>query len=247
MSSLPYIRNRLLAALPQPDYQRLSPHLEPVTLTTKQLIGIEYEPIEHAYFPLDCMISMLARTGEDTFVEVATVGRDGMFGIPLLLGTDSLPFRAFMQIPGQALRLRADVFRDEIRRGGPLVSILNRYVQMLSVQMGQGGACNGYHTAEQRCARWLLMTRDRIDGNRFAFTHEFLCQMLGVRRATVSEIAARFQSAGLIHYSRGKITIDDPEGLERNSCQCYRIIKASYDEPLIPSERGEASVSVYTD
>lgn len=230
--------NRLLDALPVAERRRILPRLEKVPLTVKQLLAMEDQCIEHAYFPLNCVISMLARTDAETFVEVATIGREGMLGVPMLLGAETMAHRACCQIPGECLRMPAGDFRRETERSGPLTAILYRYLEMLMVQLAQAGACNSRHTIEQRCARWLLMCRDRVDEDEFPLTQEFLCQMLSVRRATVSEIASKFQKAGYIEYVRGKMTILDREGLARTACECYRILRDEYNRPLNPPEGG---------
>jgi CRP-like cAMP-binding protein len=229
------ISNRLLAALPSGEYERVLRKFEQTTLITKQLLAAEHQAMEHAYFPLGCVISLLASTDPDTFVEIATIGSEGMIGTSLLYGNGAWPHRSFAQIPGECLRIRKEAFKEELERGGPFVAILNRYVQMLMVQVAQGAACNGRHSVEQRCARWLLMTYDRVASSEFPLTQEFLCQMLGVRRATVSEIASKFQQDGLIEYTRGNVTIKDPKRLEQVACDCYRLIRDEYSRPLLPS------------
>lgn len=235
LSEQAHTSNRLLAALPAHEYQRIRTDFEQITLSTKDLVATENEPMEFAYFPLDCVISLLTYTDPDTFVEIATVGKEGMVGTTLLFGNGASPHRSFAQIPGECLRVPAEVFKQEIKRGGPFLAILNRYVQMLMVQVAQGAACNVRHSIEQRCARWLLMTHDRVDRDQFPLTQEFLCQMLGVRRATVSEIASKFQQLGLIEYTRGSITINDARSLKEIACDCYRIIRDEYNRPLLAS------------
>jgi CRP-like cAMP-binding protein len=227
--------NRLLAALPESEYQRVVAKFESTTLDSKYLVAAENEPMEYAYFPLDCVISLLAYTDPDIFVEIATVGKEGMVGATLLFGDGASPHRSFAQIPGKSLRIPAEEFKKEVGRGGPFSAILNRYVQMLMVQVAQGAACNSRHSMEQRCARWLLMTHDRVGRDEFPLTQEFLGQMLGVRRATVSEIASKLQHDGLIEYTRGSITIRDSNRLEHVACECYRIIRDEYRRPLLPS------------
>lgn len=233
-------RNRLLAALPEGEYDRVLARFETVYLTTKHLVTVEDRPVEHAYFPLNCVISLVAWTDADNFAEVATVGREGMVGTSLLLGTETAPHRSFAQIPGESLRIHAEAFRDEITHNGPFVAILNRYMQMLMVQVAQGAACNSRHSVEQRCAKWLLMSHDRVDSDEFPLTQEFLCQMLGVRRATVSEIASRLQDRGLIQYARGNVTIRDTQGLEGVACNCYHIVRDEYNQLLVPPKSRRA-------
>ena len=164
------------------------------------------------------------------------MGHEGMLGIALLLGTDTMPHRAYCQIPGDCLVLGAEDFRSALNGNGAFFATLQRYLQTLMVQLAQGGACNSRHSVEQRCARWLLMSRDRVDSDEFPLTQEFLCQMLGVRRATVSEIASKFQKAGYIEYSRGLIRIKDRHGLTSAACECYRVLREEYNRLLLPRE-----------
>ncbi len=172
------------------------------------------------------------RTNAGVFSEVGTIGNEGMVGLPVFLGADQTPTEAFCQVEGEALRMRTDMFREEVKNGGGLVSILHRYTQALFTQIAQSAACNRLHSIEQRCARWLLLTQDRVEPDEFSLTHEFMGQMLGVRRATVTEVAGTLQKAGLITYNRGKITVLDRKGLEGASCECYQIIRQDYDRLL---------------
>jgi CRP-like cAMP-binding protein len=167
-------------------------------------------------------------------VEVATVGNEGMVGLPVFLGAETFSGQAFTQIPGKAVRMQVEVFRDEARQGSSLHEVLHRYTQALFTQVAQSAACNRLHRIEQRCARWLLMTRERVRADQFPLTQEFLAQMLGVRRAGVSEAVSRLQKEGLIQYSRGIITILNRSGLETVSCECYAIVKQEYDHLLKP-------------
>ena len=224
--------NHLLDALTPGEFNAVIFNFEPVVLSLKQLLIMEDQRVDHAWFPLGCVVSLLARTDGNTFVEVATIVREGMLGIPIMLGADTIPHRAFCQIPGPCLRIRADNFL-EISRSGPFSLVLHRYLQKLMIQLAQGGACNSRHTVEQRCARWLLMSHDRVDSDEFPLTQEFLCQMLGVRRATVNEIASAFQRAGYIDYARGKVTILDREGLRGVACECYRVLFDEYNRPVL--------------
>ncbi len=165
-------------------------------------------------------------------VELATVGREGMVGLPVFLGADTMPSRAHGQVPGEALRMEAGAFRAAVERHEPLVRLLNRYAHALFNQAALTLACNGVHPAEQRCARSLLQTHDRVGADQFLLTQEFLAQMLGVRRPAVSVAASMLQKAGLIHYVRGRVTVVDREGLEAASCDCYQVIKREFDRLL---------------
>jgi CRP-like cAMP-binding protein len=164
--------------------------------------------------------------------EVGTIGNEGMAGLPVFLGAETTPTLAFQQVPGEALRMRVDAFREEVRNDGALTRVLHRYTQALLTQVAQAAACNRLHSIGQRCACWLLMTQDRVGTDEFELTHEFLGQMLGVRRATVTEVAGTLQEAGLITYSRGKITVLDCQGLEAASCECYQVIREEFNRLL---------------
>jgi CRP-like cAMP-binding protein len=224
--------NRLLAALPPDEYARLAPSLETVALTLKQQLYASEQPITHLYFPVEGVVSLVQGDLDGQVVEVATVGNEGMVGLPVFLGQESTPGEAFVQIVGAAQRLSAAVFRREVGPGTPLHALLHRYTQALMVQMAQNAACNRLHPIDVRCARWLAMTRDRVPTDTFALTQEFLALMLGTRRAAVSEAAGALQEAGLIRYARGVITILDREGLEAAACACYGIIRTQYERAL---------------
>lgn len=227
------INNKLLAALPKAEYQRLLPKLEPVSLSFKQLLYECNEPIDYVYFLNNCVISLIRVMEDGGVVEVATVGNEGMSGLPVLLGGTHSHNETFVQVPGDALRMEVDVFRSEVTPGSPLHNLLLRYTQALMNMLAQAVACNRLHSIEERCCRWLLLTRDRVNSNEFPLTQEFLSQMLGVRRASVSEVAAVLQKAGLIQYHRGKMMILNRKGLEADSCECYQIIKKEFDQLLL--------------
>lgn len=225
-------KNRLLAALPLEEYERLVSNLETVSLTLKQVLYEPNVPIQHVYFPNHGVVSLVNFMEDGTVVEIATVGNEGMLGIPVFLGVDKSPQQAFIQIPGDSMRMKADVFKNEVNRGGPLQSLVQRYTQALFNQIAQSAACNRIHSIEERCCRWLLMTRDRVGSDQFLLTQEFLSQMLGVRRPSVSVVAAILQKAGLINYSRGRMTILNREGLEASTCECYRIVQEEFERLL---------------
>lgn len=226
------IGNRLLAALPPEEYKRLLPHMETVPLALKQVLYVPNQTIEYVYFPNNGVCSLIVIMEDGSSVEVGTVGNEGMVGIALFLGADRLPSEAFAQVAGNAMRMKADVFKREVFPGSPLHNLLQRYTQTLFNQVGQSAACNRLHCVEERCCRWLLMTQDRVGSDRFPLTQEFLAQMLGVRRASVSAIAAKLQKAGFISYSRGIITIVDRKSLETVSCECYKVVKQEFDRLL---------------
>jgi CRP-like cAMP-binding protein len=224
--------NLLLAALEADAYKPLSPHLEKVPLILRQKLYKPNQPIEHVYFPVNGIVSMLAQVENGTMVEVATIGNEGIVGLPLFLGAKATPGTSFSQVPGDALRMTAADFLRAIVEPGPFTALLHRYTQALMIQISQGTACNRIHSIEERCARWLLLTHDRVGTDNFMLTQEFLSQMLGVRRASVNPIAATFQKAGFIEYSRGNIRILNRKGLESASCICYKIIREEYDRML---------------
>lgn len=223
-----FVGNRIVAALPREEYKRLLPHLEPVSLRFKKYLYQSHALIEHVYFPNSGVVSMLNVMEDGGTVEVATVGNEGMVGIPVLLGADCALAETLVQVPGDAVRMKVDVFKSQVIPGSPTHNLLLRYTQALMSQMSQSVACNRLHSVEERCCRWLLQTRDRSSSDKFPMTQEFLAQMLGVRRASVSEVAAILQKAGLIRYHRGQMVIIDQKGLESGSCECYHVIKQEY-------------------
>ena len=224
--------NQLLMALPEAEFQRLLPYMERMTMKSKDMLYEPNKPIEYVFFPNHGVGSLLAVMEDGTLVEVGTVGNEGMVGIPVFLGTESTNGRAFWQVPGEAMRMKAEVLREEIKNGGPLVSLLQGYTQSLFSMLSQHTACNRLHAIEARCARWLLMSHDRVIGDEFMLTQEFLSQMLGTRRASVNAVARVLKDAGAIEYQRGIISILDRPKLEAISCECYEIIRKEYDRIL---------------
>ena len=228
-------RNRLLAALPADEYARLLPHLEPVELSQRQVLWQSEAPIRAVYFPRNCVASLLTPLEHEQPVEAATVGSEGMAGTSVVLGVGTTRFQAIAQIPGAAARLDADRLVEWLRNSdGALLPLMLRYAQALQEQTAQSVACNRRHGIDERCARWLLMTHDRVGTDQFPLTHEFLAFMLGVRRASVTVAAGMLQQAGLIRYHRGAITVLDRERLEDASCECYGVIRRKYEQLLGP-------------
>jgi PAS domain S-box-containing protein len=219
------ISNRLLAALPRKDYQRLLGGLEPVTLAYGEVLYEPGDPITHVYFPDDTLVSLLTTVGAHQALETGLVGREGMVGISAALGVEAASVRAVVQVTGTAVRMNAVRFRKAFRKSLPLQDELYRFIHAKLAQARQTAACNRFHVVEARLARWLLMTRDRMRGNRFFLTQEFLADMLGVRRVGVSTAACALHKKKLIEYSRGKIRILDRKGLEAASCSCYKFVK----------------------
>ena len=222
-------RNRLLGALPAAELRTLRPHLERVELDQREALFEPDVPIPFVYFPETAVVSLVNVLRDGGTVEIGTSGREGMAGLPVFLGEDAGTMRAFAQIPGTAIRIEAAAFARLASRSGAFHALLLRYTQAFLTQVAQTAACNGAHLVEQRCARWLLMTHDRVDGDEFPLTHEFLAFMLGVRRAGVTLAMGGLQDAQLVRYVRGRVTVADRAGLERASCECYAVVRAQYE------------------
>jgi CRP-like cAMP-binding protein len=203
-----------------------------MTLELRQLLFDFDKPIEHVYFPEDAIGSVVSPLADGSAVETAIVGHEGMIGLPVFLGTERMSAQAFIQSAGRGWRMSAAALREAVAEGGELGPRLLRYIQTVLTQVGQSSACNRMHSVEVRCARWLLMTQDRVGRDEFSLTHQFLAQMLGVRRATVTVTAGALQKAGFIEYSRGIISILDRKGLENAACECYNIIRHELDRVL---------------
>jgi CRP-like cAMP-binding protein len=221
--------NHLLAAVPRQAHRRLLAGLEQVSLSYGEVLYEPAEPIRHVYFPIDSLVSLLTTVDRQRNLEVGMVGNEGMVGMPMALGIGNSAVRALVQGSGSALRMTAARFRAEFKKNLPLQRALFRYTHLLMAQISQTAACNRFHEAEARLARWLLMTSDRVHADEFRLTHEFLAHMLGVRRVGVTQAARALQRKKLIDYSRGQIRILDRKGLEAAACTCYRIIKDLQD------------------
>lgn len=222
------VPNRLLAALPRRDYRELLPFLEPVEMAFQEVI---YEPqsrIRHVYFPNDCLVSMLTSVDDDRAAEVGLVGSEGMIGLPVALGAAVSPFRAIVQGGGTAMRMKVADFRRHFNKSDALRRELLHFTHLLMIQIAQTAACNRFHVVHKRMARWLLMTRDRVNSNEFRITQEFLALMLGVRRSGITVAAGTLQERKLIGYRRGTVTILNRRGLEAAACGCYKTVKDSY-------------------
>jgi CRP-like cAMP-binding protein len=217
--------NLLLAALPPDDLARMLPALDQVKVAVGDVLSEPGDPIRYIYFPNDCLISMMAVAEVRMTLEVGLVGREGMLGATVALGHDTTQVRAVVQRPGSASRIDADLFRAAFTRSPALQRVLYRYTDTLLAQAIQIAVCSRYHVLEARLARSLLVTRDRLQSDRFHLTHEFLAHALGVRRVGVTKAASALQQQGLINYSRGNIEILDPEGLAHAACTCYEIVR----------------------
>lgn len=224
--------NRLLAALPREDYQRLCLDLEPVELPQHKILYHAGENYNYAYFPSHSIVSTVAIMEDGSTTEIGVIGNEGMVGLPIVLDTSYTNSTAIVQVGNGGYRIPAEKLQNEIDRQGALKRLLMRYIQARIIQLGQTAACNRHHNLEQRFARWLLTVRDNIQKDEFQLTQEFISQMLGVRRTGVTEVANKFQKAGIIHYKRGLINIDSPEKLEARTCECYWLIAKEFSRLL---------------
>lgn len=221
--------NRLLDGLPEGEYKRLAPSWETISLPHGHEVCRQNGPMSHVYFPTSGMCSVVGVTDEGKVVETATVGNEGMIGIPVVLGLDFSPSTAISQVSGKGLRMPADSFLRALEVGGPLDKLLRRFIAFSLRYAYQTVVCNAQHSVEERMCRWLLMTQDRVGKEEFVLTQEFLAEMLAVRRQTVTVFAGTLQTAGFITYRRGTMRIINREGLEGASCECYAVTKAFYD------------------
>lgn len=217
--------NRILAALPREEYERLSPHLEVVRLTPGRILYNAGDVVRYAYFPMGGMICLLSTTGDGRTIEVGMIGNEGVSGIPIILKTRTAPYQIMVQLAANAMRIKGDKLREEFCRGGQLQDRLLRYTHTILTQIAQSAACNRFHSVEKRLCRWLLVSRDRVQTDTIHLTQEFLSHMLGVPRTSVTMIAGALQKEELIRYSRGKISILDRQRLEAAACECYKLVK----------------------
>ena len=213
-------QNHLLAALPPDEFARLLPRLELVSMPLGKVLYESGSQMQHVYFPTTCIVSLLYVTQDGASAEIAVVGNEGILGIALFMGGGTTPSRAVVQSAGHGYRLPAAYLKEEFNRAGPMLHLLLRYTQALITQMAQTAVCNRHHTVDQQLCRWLLMSLDRLPSNEISMTQELIVNMLGVRREGVTEAAGKLQSAGLIHYRRGHITVIDRHGLESRVCEC---------------------------
>ncbi|MBV8884409.1 MAG: Crp/Fnr family transcriptional regulator [Chroococcidiopsidaceae cyanobacterium CP_BM_RX_35] len=223
------IRNRLLAALPVSEYQRLVPHIEFVSLSNQQVLYEPKQPIEYIYFPDRTVVSLLSMMSDGSTVEVSMVGNEGVVGLPVILGHQTTTTQAIVQVADGAIRMEASLLLAEFNRGGILQSLLMRYTHALLTQLSQTVACNRLHTVEERLARWLLTISDCIQSAQFPLTQEFITQMLGVHPFDVRVAAETLQQTGRLRYSHSRITILNRSDLEATACECYEVIKAEFE------------------
>jgi CRP-like cAMP-binding protein len=225
-------QNHLLAALTAEEYARLFPHLELVPMPLGYVLYESGSKLRHVYFPTTSIVSLLYVMIDGASAEIAVVGNDGIIGVALFMGGETMPNRAVVQSAGYAYRLRGQLLKQEFNRSGELQHLLLRYTQALLTQMAQTAVCNRHHSLDQQLCRWLLLSLDRLPSNDLVMTQELIANMLGVRREGVTEAAGNVQKAGLIEYSRGRITVRDRAGLEARACECYAVVKKEFDRLL---------------
>jgi CRP-like cAMP-binding protein len=230
LSLSPRRSNSILAALPERDFDRVRPHLEPVDLPLGAAIYEAGSRVRQLYFPASGIVSLLQVMADGDSAELAVVGREGVVGIAMFMGGDTTPSRAVVQSAASAYSITADALKEEFGRGGMLQYLLLRYTQALITQMSQTAVCNRHHTVEQQLCRWLLMSIDRLgEDEELVMTQELIANMLGVRREGVTVAASKLQETGLIRYSRGRIEVIDRPKLEKRACECYGVVKKEYD------------------
>ncbi len=228
-------RNELLAALPPDEWVRWAPQLEWTDMPLGQVLYESGSTQSHVYFPTTAIVSLLYVMESGASAEIAVVGDEGVVGISLFMGGESTPSRAVVQSAGEGYRLIGRAIKEEFGRSGPVMHLMLRYTQALITQMAQTAVCNRHHSLDQQLCRWLLLSMDRLRGNELVMTQELIANMLGVRREGVTEGALNLQTAGLIRYSRGRITVLDRAGLEARTCECYAVVKKEYRR-LLPAK-----------
>ena len=236
--------NHLLAALPDAEFQRWLPLLEPVDLPLGFVLYESGRPPSHVYFPSTAIVSLLYVLEDGDSVEIAVVGNEGVVGISLFMGGETTPSRAVVLSAGRGYRLTSNAIKESFNRDRPVMRLMLRFTQALITQMAQTAVCNRHHTVDQQLCRWLLLSEDRLQGNELVMTQELIANMLGVRREGVTEAAMKLQVAGLIRYARGHITVLDRPGLERRTCECYAVVKNEYDRLLPDLKAGPPALSV---
>lgn len=238
-------QNHLLCALPAAEYHRLLPHLERVEMPLGQVIYESGDALDYGYFPTNCIVSKIYIMENGASSEIAVIGNDGIVGVFLFMGGATMPHRAVVRSAGNAYRLHKHFLMQEFNRSGgrrsdALRNLLLRYTQALIIQMSQTAVCNRHHLLDQQLCRWLLLSLDRLPTNVVAMTQELIANMLGVRREGITEAAGKLQRAGLIEYSRGRITVLSRPGLEERACECYQVVKSESDRLLLPPTRAIA-------
>jgi CRP-like cAMP-binding protein len=227
-------QNHLLAALPRIELERLTPDLELISMPLGDVLYESGSQMGHVYFPTTSIVSLLYVMEDGASAEIAVVGNEGIIGVALFMGGETTPSRAVVQSAGHAYRLGGQLLKREFTRSAAMQHLLLRYTQALLTQMAQTAVCNRHHSVDKQLCRWLLLSLDRLSSNELTMTQELIANMLGVRREGVTEAAGKLQDAGLIHYSRGRITVVNRPGLEAQVCECYRVVKTEFDR-LLPS------------
>ena len=225
-------QNYLLAALPAEIFERLSPHLELISMPLGEVLYESGGQLQHVYFPTTAILSLHYVMENGASAEMAGVGNEGVLGISLFMGGNTTSSRATVQTAGFGYRLKGRLMMEEFNRAGPMMRLLLRYTQALITQMSQTAVCNRHHSVEQQLCRWLLLTLDRLTSNELIITQELIASMLGVRREGITEAAGNLQRAGLISYRRGHITVLERSGLESSVCECYAVVKSEFDRLL---------------
>jgi CRP-like cAMP-binding protein len=229
-----FTQNHLLSALPPADLERLQPKLKLVALPLGKVLYESGSRLRQVYFPTTSIVSLLYLMADGASAEIAVVGNEGIIGVSLFMGGETTPSRAVVQSAGHAYQLSGKVLKEEFTRAGAMQHLLLRYTQALLTQMAQTAVCNRHHSLDQQLCRWLLLSLDRFSGNELVMTQQLIANMLGVRREGVTEAAGKLQDAGLIKYSRGRITVVNRRGLEARTCECYAVVKKESDR-LLPA------------
>jgi CRP-like cAMP-binding protein len=225
-------KNHLLAALPDYEWARWQPALEPVDMPLGEVLYESGVAMTHVYFPTTSIVSLLYVMEDGASAEIAVVGNEGIVGVSLFMGGETTPSRSVVQSAGHGYRMRGQLLKEEFYRSGPVLHLLLRYTQALITQMAQTAVCNRHHSLDQQLCRWLLLSLDRLQAPELVMTQELIANMLGVRREGVTEAAVNLQRDGLIRYRRGHITVLDRAGLEQRTCECYAVVKKEYDRLL---------------
>jgi CRP-like cAMP-binding protein len=224
--------NRLLAALPEEDRLRWAEHLELIDMPLAAVLYESGQTLNYVYFPTTAIVSLLYVMEDGSSAEIAVAGWEAIIGISLFMGGESTPSRAVVQSAGRAFRMKAEYLKEQFSKHGVVLHLLLRYTQALITQMSQTAVCNRHHSIDQQLCRWLLLSLDRLQGDQLVMTQELISNMLGVRREGVTDAAHKLQAAGVIRYSRGRITVKDRPALEKLSCECYAVVKREYDRLL---------------
>jgi CRP-like cAMP-binding protein len=233
----PSRQNLLLAALPDSDFERLSPHLELIEMPLGDVLYESGGRLKHVYFPTTSIVSLLYVMADGASAEIAVVGNDGILGIALFMGGETTPSRAVVQSAGYGYRLKSELLKEEFNRSGSVMHLLLRYTQALITQMAQTAVCNRHHSVEQQLCRWLLLSLDRLSSFELTMTQELIANMLGVRREGVTEAAGNLRRIGIIRYARGRITVLDRQRLEQEVCECYSVVKKEFERLFSESSR----------